>query len=188
MGHATLLRRLLPPTSYDPNGARLGVSVDMEGKELDRVLADAPHAVGALRPFTYQEWLEDYERVYGLPDACLQDGSLYQDRLGFIALALCERAGFSIGWLVQYAALAGYDVTISEFSPFVAGSRAGDALTNGAWLYAFTVHAAGEIARRFCAGRSVAGEPLADWGEGPLECIINKYKPAHAVALFAYGA
>ena len=54
MGHATLLRRLLPPTSYDPNGARLGVSVDMEGKELDRVLADAPHAVGALRPFTYQ--------------------------------------------------------------------------------------------------------------------------------------
>ena len=71
MGHATLLRRLLPPTSYDPNGARLGVSVDMEGKELDRVLADAPHAVGALRPFTYQEWLEDYERVYGLPDACL---------------------------------------------------------------------------------------------------------------------
>lgn len=188
MGHATLLRRLLPPTSYDPNGARLGVSVDMEGKELDRVLADAPHAVGALRPFTYQEWLEDYERVYGLPDACLQDGSLYQDRLGFIALALCERAGISIGWLVQYAALAGYDVTISEFSPFVAGSRAGDALTNGAWLYAFTVHAAGEIARRFCAGRSVAGESLADWGEGPLECIINKYKPAHAVALFAYGA
>ena len=42
MGHARLLRRLLPPTSYDPNGARLGVSVDMDGKELDRVLADAP--------------------------------------------------------------------------------------------------------------------------------------------------
>lgn len=188
MGHAALLRRLLPPTSYDPNGARLGVSVDMEGKELDRVLADAPHAVGALRLSTYQEWLEDYERVYGLPDACLQYDSLYQDRLGFIALALRERAGISIGWLVQYAALAGYDVTLTEFSPFVAGSHAGDALTNGAWLYAFTVHAAGEIARRFCAGRSIAGEPLADWGEGPLECIINKYKPAHAVALFAYGA
>lgn len=188
MGHATLLRRLLPPASYDPNGTRIAVPLGMEGAELDRVLADAPHAVGALRPFTYQEWLEDYERVYGLPDACLQDGSFYQDRLGFIALALRERAGISIGWLVQYATLAGYDVTISEFSPFVAGSRAGDALTNGAWLYAFTVHAAGEIARRFCAGRSVAGEPLAHWGEGPLECIINKYKPAHAVALFAYGA
>lgn len=66
MGHATLLRRLLPPTSYNPNAPRLSVSVDMEGKELDRVLADAPHAVGALRPFTYQEWLEDYERIYGL--------------------------------------------------------------------------------------------------------------------------
>lgn len=188
MGHADLLRRLLPPTSYDPGGQRLGVSLDMEGAELDRALAAVPHAIGALRPFAYQEWLEDYERLYGLPDACLREGFLYQDRIGFIALALHERAGISIGWLAHYAKLAGYDVTITEFSPFVAGSRAGEALTNEAWLYAFTVHAAGEIARRFCAGRSVAGEPLADWSEGPLECIITKQKPAHTVALFAYGA
>ena len=94
MGHATLLRRLLPPASYDPNGTRIAVPLGMEGAELDRVLADAPHAVGALRPFTYQEWLEDYERVYGLPDVCLKDGALYQDRLGFIALALRERGHF----------------------------------------------------------------------------------------------
>ena len=187
LGHADLLRRLLPPASYDPNGARIAVPLGMEGAELDRVLAGTPHAVGALRPFKYQEWLEDYERAYRLPDTCLDSGALYQDRLGFIALALRERAGISIGWLAQYAALAGYGVTITEFSPFAAGSRAGDSLTNEAWLYAFTVHAAGEIARRFCAGRSTAGEPLADWGEGPLECIINNYKPAHAVALFAYA-
>ena len=80
-------------------------------------------------------------------------------------------------------------MTITEFLPFRAGrSTAGDALSNGDWIYAFTVHAAGEIMRRFCAGRSTAGEKLRDWGEGPLECIINKYKPAHAVALFAYAA
>lgn len=189
MPHADLLRRLLPPVSYDPNGPKVHLSTEMEGRELDRVLADLPHAVGALKPFTYREWIEDYERIYQLPHACLRGDITYQERLQFVALAMRERAGISIDWLQQYAELAGYQVTITEFLPFRAGlSRTGDALTNGDWIYAFTVHAAGEIVRRFCAGRSTAGEKLRDWGEGPLECIINKYKPAHAVALFAYAA
>lgn len=187
MPHAELLRRLLPPASYDPNGPKVHLSTEMEGRELDRVLADLPHAVGALKPFTYREWIEDYERIYGLPNPCLRGDITYQERLQFVALAMRERSGISIDWLQTYAELVGYQVTITEFVPFRAGhSRAGDALTNDGWIYAFTVHAAGEIVRRFRAGRSTAGEKLRDWGEGPLECVINKYKPAHTVALFAY--
>lgn len=189
MPHADLLRRLLPPVSYDPGGPKVHLSTEMEGRELDRVLADLPHAVGALKPFTYREWIEDYERVYGLPHPCLRGDITCQERLRFVALAMRERSGISVGWLRNYAELVGYQVTITEFLPFRAGlSRAGDALTNGDWIYAFTVHAAGEITRRFCAGRSTAGERLRDWGEGPLECVINKYKPAHAIALFAYAS
>lgn len=187
MPHAELLRRLLPPASYDPNGPKVHLSTEMEGRELDRALADLPHAVGALKPFTYREWIEDYERIYGLPNPCLRGDITYQERLQFVALAMRERSGISIDWLQTYAELVGYQVTITEFVPFRAGhSRAGDALTNDGWIYAFTVHAAGEIVRRFRAGRSTAGEKLRDWGEGPLECVINKYKPAHTVALFAY--
>lgn len=187
MPHAELLRRLLPPDSYDPNGPKVHLSTEMEGRELDRALADLPHAVGALKPFTYREWIEDYERIYGLPNPCLRGDITYQERLQFVALAMRERSGISIDWLQTYAELVGYQVTITEFVPFRAGhSRAGDALTNDGWIYAFTVHAAGEIVRRFRAGRSTAGEKLRDWGEGPLECVINKYKPAHTVALFAY--
>ena len=187
MPHAELLRRLLPPASYDPNGPKVHLSTELEGRELDRALADLPHAVGALKPFTYREWIEDYERIYGLPNPCLRGDITYQERLQFVALAMRERSGISIDWLQTYAELVGYQVTITEFVPFRAGhSRAGDALTNDGWIYAFTVHAAGEIVRRFRAGRSTAGEKLRDWGEGPLECVINKYKPAHTVALFAY--
>lgn len=187
MGHATLLRRLLPPTSYTPNAPRLSVSVDMEGKELDRVLADAPHAVGALRPFTYQEWLEDYERIYGLPGPCAVGEQLLQERIALLAVALQERGGISLAWLKRYASLAGYDVEITEFQGFKAGiSAAGDSLTNGGWCHAFLVSAPGDAPREFKAGRSVAGEALRTWGDPILECVINWRKPAHTVGLVAY--
>lgn len=187
MGHANLLRMLLPPVSYDPSGERLGVSVEMEGRELDRVLADAPHAVGALRPFTYQEWLEDYERVYGLPGPCAVGEQLLQKRIALLAVALQESGGISLAWLRRYAALAGYEATITEYREFKAGhSTAGDALTNAGWVYAFLVTVPGETPREFKAGQSVAGEALRTWGDPIIECVINWRKPAHTVGLVAY--
>lgn len=80
MPHADLLAALLPPVSYAPSGPHLAASLAMEGRELDRVQADAAHAVGGLRPFLYQQWLEDYERVYGLPGPCALGGQLLQER------------------------------------------------------------------------------------------------------------
>ena len=87
----------------------------------------------------------------------------------------------------RYAALVGYEIDIREYVPFRAGkSRAGEALTNGDWIYALTIYAISERPREFRAGRSRAGDPLRVWGDPLLECIINKYKPAHAVAHVAY--
>ena len=87
MPHADLLAALLPPVSYAPYGPHLAASLAMEGRELDRVQADAAHAVGGLRPFLYQQWLEEYERVYGLPGPCALGGRLLQERLALLAVA-----------------------------------------------------------------------------------------------------
>ena len=46
MPHADLLAALLPSVSYAPYGLHLAASLAMEGRELDRVQADAAHAVG----------------------------------------------------------------------------------------------------------------------------------------------
>lgn len=187
MAHQDLLAHLLPPVSYNPNAPRLGNSLAVEGAEFDRVLADAVIALGALRPFAFQYWLDDWERVYGLPAECVDAGQLLQERLQLLALAFAERGGISIAWLKRYATLAGYAVDIAEYSPFRAGiSSAGDPLSNGVWRHAFLVTALGEPERPFSSGQSCAGDALRLWGAGNLECIINKYKPAHTVALFAY--
>ena len=161
--------------------------VDFDPEELDRVQADAVQAVGGLRPFTWQQWIEAYERVYGLPGPCAKAGQLWQERLALLAVALQERGGISLAWLKRYAALAGYEVDISEYRPFRAGhSHAGDALTNGDWIHAFLVVAEAGARRAFRAGQSVAGEALRTWGDSLLECIVNWRKPAHTVALVAY--
>ena len=65
-------------------------------------------------------------------------------------------------------------------------SGAGDALTNGDWIYAFLVVAGAGTQLAFRAGQSVAGEALRTWGDSLLECIINWRKPAHTVGLVAY--
>lgn len=186
-GHAALLDRLLPPLSYNPAAPGVALSLEAEGRELDRVLADSAKALGALSPFARHEWLEDWERVYGLPGECARGEQSLQARIKLLAIAFQERSGISLPWLRRYALLVGYEAGIREYTPFRAGrSRAGHQLTNGDWIYAITLYAASERPREFRAGRSRAGEALRVWGDSLLECVINKYKPAHAVAHVAY--
>ena len=106
-------------------------------------------------------------------------------------LAACEKIA-RIGdqsrqYFIDAAAALGYEITITEFRPFVAGSLAGDPLTNGDWIYTWRVNAvAGTGITHFVAG-SQAGEPLRDWGNERLECLISRLKPAHTLVQFAYG-
>lgn len=187
MPHRDLLAALLPPVSYDANAPHLDLSLAMEGRELDRVQADGAAVLGALRPWFWQQWLPDWERVYGLPGPCAAGGQLLQERIALLAVAFLERGGISRSWLKRYAALAGYDVEIQEFREFKAGrSSAGDALTNGGWVFAFLVVASGDVSRTFRSGQSVAGEALRTWGDPILECIINWRKPAHTIGLISY--
>lgn len=189
MAHRRLLAALLPPVSYTPTAPHLAASLHAEGQALDGAQAAGAVALGALSPFRYPQWREDWERVYGLPDACARPERLLQEEIQLLALAFTERGGISREWLKHYAALGGYTVDMTEYRPFRADcSRAGDPLTNDAWVHAFRVHAPGEPVREFRAGQSRSGDALRVWGDSILECIINKYKPAHSAALFTYRA
>lgn len=187
-GHATLLRTLLPPVSYDPNGTAIGAHLTAEGAALDAALASSVRAVLGINPFRATEWLEDWERVYGLPDPCARAERTLQERIAALAIAVQERGGLSRGWYVRLGAMLGYTVTVREYQPFRAGrSRAGDALTNGDWQFAWAVASPAQTVHRFRAGRSAAGEPLAHWGDEILECVMRRLAPAHTKVLFVYG-
>ncbi|AGC50753.1 DUF2313 domain-containing protein [Lawsonia intracellularis] len=186
MSYTELLSKLLPIKSYNPLEKRLALSLHVEGRILDQAFADCTSVVGGLEPFKNQQWIANWERIYALPGKYFNKKMMYQERIQLLVLAFQERSGISRDWLKRIALLVGYPITISEYRPFRAGSQVGEKLTNTDWLYAFTVHASGNISKRFRSGCSKTGEQLSVWGNELLESVIEKYKPAHSVAFFAY--
>lgn len=185
------LLALLPPGQAFPRetGTTLDALLDGMSQELARVDGRGDALIIDANPLTASELLSDWERVAGLPDKCA--GTLEettQGRRNSLVAKLASTGGQSVAYFIGVAAALGYEVTIEEFRPFRAGmSAAGDPLTNGDWRFTWRVHAPEETIIPFRAGRSAAGEALRTWGNDTLECKINSLKPAHTLALFAYG-
>ena len=97
----------------------------------------------------------------------------------------------------------GFITTVTNILPFVAGSKAGDKLTNFfnehfvagskagerltkiGWRYYFNVEMPIAAASHFVAG-SVAGTPIRTFSNELIECTIKKLKPAHAGVNFTF--
>lgn len=185
------LKTLLPPGQAFPREAGTTMHDLLDGMSIELARADAR---GETLPFEANpsssgEMLSDWERVAGLPDKC--SGVLeetLQGRRNALLAKLSSTGGQSPAYFIELAGVLGYDVTIEEYRPFRAGiSHAGDPLTNGDWVFTWLIRAPESTVISFRAGVSAAGERLRAWGNDTLECKINQLKPAHTIALFAYG-
>jgi len=156
-------------------------------EEFARIDARALGLLDEVDPRTVYELLADSERDLGLPDSCTDQVDTLAERRDALHSKLISVGGQSRQYFISLAQALGYSITISEFRSFVAGGgAAGGALTNSQWSHAWQANAAAETIREFVVG-SAAGESLRDWGNESLECVLNKYKPAHTTVLFAYG-
>lgn len=185
------LKALLPPGQAFPRDPGTALHDMLDGMSLELARLDARSEVLPVEanPSTTSELLSDWERIAGLPDKC--SGTLEQTLQGrrkVLLTKLTSTGGQSPAYFIELAASLGYTVTISEYRPFRAGwSSAGDALTNGAWVFTWLIRAPGVSVTDFRAGLSAAGERLRTWGNDTLECKLNQLKPAHTIAIFAYG-
>lgn len=185
-----MLLSLLPSGLAWPkeSGSELYKQMDAFAQELARVDARAMRLLEEADPRTTFELITDWERIVGLPDECTPSTQTLQQRREAIVSKLAFVGGISRQFYIDLAAKLGFTITITEFRPFRAGiSKAGDALTNGPWVFAWQVNAHTETVRYFVAGAGSAGEPLATWGNDALECVISKYAPAGTIVLFSYG-
>lgn len=184
------LKALLPPGRALPRepGTSLETLLHGMAEELARLDARGMELLVDVNPMTTNELLPEWEAVAGLPDNCsatLEETT--QGRRNALVAKLSSTGGQSPAYFIEVAAALGYEVTIEEFRPFRAGySTAGEALTNGDWVFAWRVHAPETTTISFRAGVSAAGEPLASWGNDLLECKMQELAPAHTTVLFAY--
>lgn len=198
------LKQLLPPGPAFPRDEdttfnRLLGAIAEEFGRFDARVERLPEEAD---PRTALELLPDWERVAGLPDVCTGTiATTVPERRAAIVAKITARGGQSLAYLTSLAANLGYAVVISEYRPLRARFRAGSRCHSVDWAFAFKVEvlaadaipsgALTDTARaisnsRFRAGRSRSGERLRTFGNAALECTINRAKPAHSIAIFAY--
>lgn len=186
----SLLRDLLPtgPAWNRAPGSDLTEFLTSIAEELKLVSDRTETLQVELDPRTTSELLDDWERLLALPDECSDpDNQSVATRRNEVLAKLTGQGSISRQFYIDLAARLGYTVTIFEYRQFLAGvSHAGDLLANGDWVYCWLVTASGGSAKFFEAGVNFAGDPLAVYSDGVLECYINKLKPAETLVFFAY--
>lgn len=159
----------LAPT-YQRNGARSAA-----------LLADA-------FPGQSVELLTEWEATLGLPDPCTGPLDTVQQRQAAVLAKFTATGGQSIDYFIAVAAALGWTITVTEFTPAYADVfHADDPLWDESGAFTWQINAPLVTTTWFSADLSAADEPLASWGNTPLECQLTAIKPAHTQLLFAYS-
>lgn len=138
-------------------------------------------------PRTTIELLTAWERVAGLPEPCIDFPTTIQGRKDALLEKITRRGRQDRQYYVDIAASIGFAITVTEFQPFVVGMTVGQPIFGQAWRWAWQVNAPEEsVTFTMRAGQPV-GSPLRVWGNEPLECVINRLKPAHTHVIYQYG-
>jgi uncharacterized protein YmfQ (DUF2313 family) len=181
------LQALLPLGAAWPREE--GVLTDMLSalaEEFARVDGRGADLLEESDPRTTTELLAEWERAFGLPDPCTAQADTYAERIADLVEKVTRIGGQSRAYFIALAARLGYTITLTEFDPFTVESVVEELLYDENWQFAWRVNAPA-VAVTYFTTASYVTEPLADWGNERLECVINRVKPAHTIALFAYA-
>jgi uncharacterized protein YmfQ (DUF2313 family) len=183
------LAALLPPGpawTTDDDAATLTLQLSAWAQEFARVQARAATLIEEADPRGTYELLTDYERLFGLPTVCMYGiEQTLEQRHDALVSQMISVGGQSRAYFIALALAAGFIITITEFTPFTVGMTVADPIYGVDWVFAWQVNAATTTVVYFKMTSGV-NEALAAWGNQLLECLINRYKPAHTIAIFSY--
>lgn len=154
------------------------------------------------------ELLPDWERNWGLPDPCFTTPQTIYERQVALVQKMTMLGAQSRQFFIDQMAKIGYHITIKEYAPFMAGvSEVGDTRTDVPldpdplvgdyrWYigppemrFYWTVNVGTARLTWFRAGESEAGvnHHLEIGVFDDLECLLNRWKPAHTQIVFDYS-
>lgn len=170
------LLALLPHGDAIPQAAdsELATNLRISAKAIDRIEELAEFVETDLDPRETTLFLEDWERVLGLPD-CGALGTTTADRRAAVVEKYTRSGSLTAADLSSAAAGLGYTITISEnwpYPPISDGSPLGDA-------HIFDVDLPSLTVTPFRVGESRTGDSLGAFGDALLECLLDMRKPAH---------
>jgi uncharacterized protein YmfQ (DUF2313 family) len=153
------------------------------------------------------ELLPDWERNWGLPDPCLTDPpTAFAERRANLVAKMTLLGAQSRAYFYGVAEKLGYDIQITEFSPYMCGvSHVGD--TRGQFDYGadpghyfwtlgppenrfyWTIHVNAKKFAKFRCASSQCGidRLLKIYVADDLECIFNRWQPAQTKIVYDYS-
>lgn len=186
--HADLLKLLLPPVAYDRTGVALSAEIAAEGAQLDAFQALMATLLLETDPRTTDVLLPDWERVYGLPDACVGAGSTVEQRRAYLAAKVAETGGIARTYYENLAVVLGYpETTIKGCKPTSCEMSCDSPVRDETWRFAWTVNIPHQTDNHgFFRADSSCTDAVDYYLMGVLECVFMRLKPAHTHVLFTY--
>jgi len=148
------------------------------------------------------EMMAEWERAFGLPDKCLSEPLTMSDRRKALMTKITMLGAQSREFFIALAASIGYHIVITEYRPWMVGiDRVGMTIDpyTGAQPAAtlgypenrfyWTVHVGQARLTwfRVTAGETGVDPHLRIGLATDLECLLNRYKPAHTQIIFDYS-
>lgn len=174
-------------------------------EEAARIDAAGLRLIEEADPQTALSGISDWERVLGLPDACLPSGTTLPERRMAVLAKLADTGRQDLAYWYELAAVLGYDVAIKFKAPFQCGkSQCGDPYAADAGLPPArrrTTAMLGPGRIRYWWEVVVYGLPLIQFECGVsappdalgkritarnLECLMLRDKQAHTLLTFSY--
>lgn len=183
------LLECLPVVAYDRQAAGVRAEATSAAAVVDGAVSLADVITIEQQPGSTALALPDWERNYALPDACLGGAAATeQQRRANVLARIAARGNLSRQFMIDQATSLGYPgCTITELGPMSCEDHSESAVNGidfiGAWR--LNIPIATTVYTMTCDDPCDAA--LVSWGNAQLECVINRRKPAHTVALFAYA-
>jgi uncharacterized protein YmfQ (DUF2313 family) len=178
---------LLPPGPAWPSDSdsALVQMLDAWSQEFSRVDGAALALLEEADPRTSAQMLTDWERVCALPEfAGLGDST--QERRAALHGKLTSTGGQSRAFYIALAASVGYAITITECAPHTTEDDSDHPVYDEQYRFIWYVNAALNTVRDLTTEDDTE-MATAIWGNQLLEAVINRYKPAHTLAIFTYA-
>ena len=138
-------------------------------------------------PRTTTELIDEWEHSLGLPDPCIGSVSTLKERREQVRAKLVTMRGQGRVDYFDLADSLGFDVGISEPSPFRSGqSSSGEPIYNQNWRHWWVVDTPYTIGQFFESGKSKSGDSLSFFDNRVITCAFNKRKQAQTKILFRF--
>lgn len=185
------LTNLLPPGPAwtRQQGSPGSAVLTSDASVLSRIDAIAMRLIKEADPRTCTETFEDWLRVYGIPDECMQAvDDLTESQMRQALLLLVRRSGLTHQFYKELGAIFDIDIETDSSDPFSVDSRVDARLYGADWSHAYVIVVRTSLTtnRAYFTAISRVDERLSTWGISFIECLIRENAPAHAEVIFEY--